>query len=74
TLSAVWRRQPPCTVLGERQGASANRRALAPSAILFLRSSTMLSPYASLAGRLERLFALLAKATLARRRPDSQGR
>jgi len=33
----------------------------------------MLSPYASLAERLERLFALLARATLARRRPDSQG-
>jgi hypothetical protein len=34
----------------------------------------MLSPYASLAERLERLFELLAKATLARRRPDSQSR
>jgi hypothetical protein len=34
----------------------------------------MLSKYASLAERLERLFALLAKGTLARRRPDSQGR
>jgi hypothetical protein len=34
----------------------------------------MLSLYASLAERLARLFEILAKGTLARRRPDSQGR
>jgi hypothetical protein len=34
----------------------------------------MLSKYASLAERLERLFEILAKGTLARRRPDSAAR